>query len=132
MRRKEATVLVIALGPAKQILKTGTKIVACTVSESDLAISSVPGLQIVPLRRLGLGISVLLDIRGSEVLDLLGDDVAAPADTVARFLCRDGDGDGGGGTAASRLSRDLDLREGRGARGGASFSLLSAIHTPID
>jgi len=123
-------VLVIALGPAKQVLKTGTKIVACTVSETDLAISSVPGLQIVPLRRLGLGISMLLDLRGSEVLDLLGDDVAAPADTVARFLCRDSDG--GGGTAASRLSRGIDLREGRGAQGGASISLLSSIHTPID
>ena len=85
--------LVIALGPTQQVLRTGTKIVGCTVSETDLMVASVPGMQIVPLHRVGLGISMLLDLQGSILSDLLGDDVAAPADAIAWLLGR-GSGDG--------------------------------------
>jgi len=84
----EVNVLVIALGPAKQVERTGTRIVGCTVSESDLMIASVAPMQIVPLHKAGLGVSMLIDLQSPTLLDVLGDDLGAPDDTVAWLLGR--------------------------------------------
>src|SRR3977135_1470310 len=42
----------------------------------------------IPLRRLGFGVSMVMDPRGSTLLDVLGDDLDERAHTMDRFLNR--------------------------------------------
>ena len=76
------------LGTAKRIVRRGTKAVGRTVSEAGLALSSVPGGDTIPLRRLGFGVSMVMDPRGSTLLDVLGDDLDERAHTMDRFLAK--------------------------------------------
>jgi hypothetical protein len=50
------------------------------------ALSSVPGGDTIPLKRLGFGVSMVADPRGSTLLDVLGDDLDERAHTMDRFL----------------------------------------------
>ncbi len=76
------------LGTAKRVVKKGSKLAGQAVSEAGLALSSVPGGDTVPLRRVGFGVSMVMDPRGSTLLDVLGDDLDERAHTMDRFLSR--------------------------------------------
>jgi hypothetical protein len=76
------------LGTAKQVVKKGSKLAGRAISEAGLALTSVPGGDTIPLRRLGFGASMVVDPRGSTLLDVLGDDLDERAHTMDRFLNR--------------------------------------------
>jgi hypothetical protein len=74
------------LGTAKRVVKKGSKLAGRAVSEAGLALSSVSGGDTIPLRRVGFGVSMVADPRGSTLLDVLGDDLDERAHTMDRFL----------------------------------------------
>ena len=76
------------LGTAKRVVKNGSKLAGRAVSEAGLALSSIPGGDTIPLRRLGFGVSMVTDPRGSTLLDVLGDDLDERAHTLDRFLAK--------------------------------------------
>ena len=76
------------LGTAKRVVKQGSKLAGRAVSEAGLAVSSVSGGDTIPLRRLGFGVSMVMDPRGSTLLDVLGDDLDERAHTMDRFLAK--------------------------------------------
>jgi hypothetical protein len=76
------------LGSAKRVVKKGCKLAGRGVSEATLAVTDVPGGDTIPLRRMGFGVSMVLDPRGSTLLDVLGDDLDERAHTLDRFLNR--------------------------------------------
>jgi hypothetical protein len=76
------------LGAAKRVVKKGSKLAGRAVSEAGLALTSVPGGDAIPLRRLGFGVSMVMDPRGSTLLEVLGDDLDERAHTMDRFLNR--------------------------------------------
>jgi hypothetical protein len=76
------------LGTAKRVVKKGSKLAGRAVSEAGLALTSVPGGDTVPFRRVGFGVSMVMDPRGSTLLDVLGDDLDERAHTMDRFLAK--------------------------------------------
>ena len=74
------------LGSARRVVKKGSKLAGRAVSEAGLALTSVPGGDTIPLRRIGFGVSMVMDPRGSTLLDVLGDDLDQRAHTMDRFL----------------------------------------------
>ena len=76
------------LGSAKRVVKKTSKLAGRAVSEGTLALTSVPGGDTIPLRRIGFGVSMVMDPRGSTLLDALGDDLDERAHTMDRFLNR--------------------------------------------
>ena len=81
------------LGTAKRVVKRGSKVAGRAVSEAGLALSSVPGGDTIPLRRVGFGVSMVMDPRGSTLLEVLGDDLDERAHTMDRFLTKCSDGE---------------------------------------
>ena len=76
------------VGSAKRVVKKGSKLAGRAVSQAGLALTSVPGGDTSPLRRIGFGVSMVMDPRGSTLLDVLGDDLDERAHTMDRFLNR--------------------------------------------
>ena len=76
------------LGSARRVVKKGSKLAGRAVSEVGLAATSIPGGDTIPLRRVGFGVSMVMDPRGSTLLDVLGDDLDQRAHTMDRFLNR--------------------------------------------
>ena len=76
------------LGPAKRVVKKGSKLAGRVIGETSVAITSLPGADTIPVRRLGFGVSMMMDPRGSTLLDALGDDLGERAHTLDRFLDR--------------------------------------------
>lgn len=76
------------LGSAKRIVKKGGKLAGRAVSEVGLMATSIPGGDAIPLRRIGFGVSMAMDPRGSTLLEVLGDDLDERAHTMDRFLNR--------------------------------------------
>jgi hypothetical protein len=76
------------LGTAKRVVKKGSKLAGRAVSEVGLAVSDLPGGDTIPLRRLGFGVSMVMDPRGSTLLEVLGDDLDERAHTMDRFLSK--------------------------------------------
>jgi hypothetical protein len=76
------------LGAAKRVVKKSGKLAGRAASEASLALTSVPGGDTIPLRRFGFGVSMVMDPRGSTLLDALGDDLEERAHTMDRFLKR--------------------------------------------
>jgi hypothetical protein len=76
------------LGTAKRVVKKGSKLAGRAVSEVGLAVSEVPGGDTIPIRRIGFGVSMVMDPRGSTLLDVLGDNLDERAHTMDRFLSR--------------------------------------------
>lgn len=74
------------LGTAKRVVKKGSKLAGRAVSEVGLAVSEVPGGDTIPIRRVGFGMSMVMDPRGSTLLEVLGDDLDERADTLDHFL----------------------------------------------
>jgi hypothetical protein len=78
----------MVLGSARRVVKKGSKLGGRAVSEAGLVLTSVPGGDTIPLRRIGFGVSMVMDPRGSTLLDVLGDDLDQRAHTMDRFLNR--------------------------------------------
>jgi len=76
------------LGTARRVLKKGSKLAGRAVSQVALVATEVPGGDTVALRRIGFGVSMVMDPRGSTLLDVLGDDLHERAHTMDRFLAR--------------------------------------------
>ena len=76
------------LGSAKRVVKKGGRLAGRAVSEVGLIATSVPGGDAIPLRRIGFGVSLVMDPRGSTLLEVLGDDLDERAHTMDRFLNR--------------------------------------------
>jgi hypothetical protein len=76
------------LGTARRVVKKGSKLAGRAVSQVGLATSEIPGGDTIPLRRIGFGVSMVMDPRGSTLLDVLGDDLDERAHTLDRFLNR--------------------------------------------
>jgi len=76
------------LGTARRVVKKGSKLAGRAVSQAGLAVTEIPGGDTIPLRRIGFGVSMVLDPRGSTLLDVLGDDLDERAHTMDRFLNR--------------------------------------------
>jgi hypothetical protein len=76
------------LGSAKRVVKKSGKLAGRAVSEVGLLATSVPGGDTIPLRRIGFGVSMVMDPRGSTLLEVLGDDLDQRAHTMDRFLNR--------------------------------------------
>lgn len=76
------------LGSAKRVVKRSSKLAGRALSEVSLAVTEIPGGDTIPLRRLGFGVSMVMDPRGSTLLDVLGDDLDERAHTLDRFLTR--------------------------------------------
>ena len=74
------------LGAAKRVVKKGSKLAGRAVSEVGLAVSEIPGGDTIPIRRAGFGMSMVIDPRGSTLLEVLGDDLDERADTLDHFL----------------------------------------------
>ena len=74
------------LGTAKRVVKKGGRLAGRAVTEVGLMATSVPGGDTIPLRRIGFGISMVMDPRGSTLLEILGDDLDQRAHTMDRFL----------------------------------------------
>ena len=74
------------LGMAKRVVKKSSKLAGRAVSEMSLGVTELPGGDTIPLRRLGFGVSMIMDPRGSTLLDALGDDLDERAHTIDRFL----------------------------------------------
>lgn len=81
------------LGPAKRLVTSGSRAAGRAVSELTLAVTEIPGADTVPVRRIGLSVSMLMDPRGSTLLEALGDDLDEQARTLDRFLSRCSDGE---------------------------------------
>jgi hypothetical protein len=75
-------------GTARRAVKKGSKLAGRAVSQAGLAATEVPGGDAIPLRRIGFGVSMVMDPRGSTLLDVLGDDLDQRAHTMDRFLNR--------------------------------------------
>jgi hypothetical protein len=71
----------------------GARLVGRTVTEANLALMSLPAGDATPLRRVGFGVSLILDPKGSNLLEFLGDDVDERAATLDEFLSRCDDGE---------------------------------------
>ena len=80
-------------GSARRVVEKGSKLAGRAVSEASLGLTSVPGADTIPLRRIGFGVSMVMDPRGSTLLDALGDDLDERAHTMDRFLNRCSDED---------------------------------------
>ena len=76
------------LGPAKRIVKKGSRLTGRAIAEGSVALTSFPGGDTIPVRRFGFGVSMMMDPRGSTLLDVLGDDLDERAHTMDRFLDR--------------------------------------------
>ena len=76
------------LGSARRVVKKGLKLAGRAVSEATIGLTSVPAADTIPLRRIGFGVSMVMDPRGSTLLDALGDDLDERAHTMDRFLNR--------------------------------------------
>ena len=76
----------VLLGPAKRVVKKGSKLTGRLIGETSVAITSLPGADTIPIRRLGFGVSMVMDPRGSTLLDALGDDLDERVHTMDRFL----------------------------------------------
>lgn len=76
------------IGSAKRIVKKGGKLAGRAGSEAALMVTSIPGGDTIPLRRLGFSVSMVMDPRGSTLLEVLGDDLDERAHTLDRFLNR--------------------------------------------
>jgi len=76
------------LGSAKRVVRKGSRLTGRAVSEATIGLTSVPGADTIPLRRIGFGVSMVMDPRGSTLLDALGDDLDERAHTMDRFLNR--------------------------------------------
>jgi len=76
------------LGTARRVVKKGSKLAGRAVSQAGLALTEIPGGDTVALRRIGFGVSMVTDPRGSTLLDVLGDDLDERAHTLDRFLAR--------------------------------------------
>lgn len=76
------------LGSAKRVVKKCSKVAGRAVSEVSLAATDIPGGDTIPIRRMGFGVSMVMDPRGSTLLDVLGDDLDERAHTLDRFLNR--------------------------------------------
>ena len=74
------------LGTAKRVVKKGSKLAGRAMSEVGLAVSEIPGGDAIPIRRAGFGLSMVVDPRGSTLLEVLGDDLDERADTLDHFL----------------------------------------------
>jgi hypothetical protein len=72
----------------RSVVKGSFKVIGRTVSEAALIVTEVPGGDTVALRRIGFGASMVLDPRGSTLLDVLGDDCDERAAVIGRFLSR--------------------------------------------
>jgi len=75
-------------GTARRAVKKSSKLAGRAVSQAGLAATEVPGGDAIPLRRIGFGVSMVMDPRGSTLLDVLGDDLDQRAHTMDRFLNR--------------------------------------------
>lgn len=75
------------LGSAKRVVKGG-RLAGRAVSEAGLVTTSIPGGDAIPLRRIGFGVSMVMDPRGSTLLEVLGDGLDERAHTMDRFLNR--------------------------------------------
>ena len=69
-------------------MKKGSKLAGQAVSQATIGLTSAPGADTIPLRRIGFGVSMVMDPRGSTLLDALGDDLDERAHTMDRFLNR--------------------------------------------
>jgi predicted transglutaminase-like cysteine proteinase len=76
------------IGSAKRVVTKGAKLAGRAVSEASLALTSVPGGDTIPLRRIGFAVSMVMDPRGSTLLDVLGDNLDERGHTMDRFLNR--------------------------------------------
>jgi len=76
------------LGTARHVVKKSCKLGGRAVSEVGLASTHIPGGDTIPLRRLGFGVSMVMDPRGSTLLEVLGDHLDERAHTMDRFLNR--------------------------------------------
>jgi hypothetical protein len=76
------------LGSAKRVVKKGGRLAGRAVADVGLMATSIPGGDTIPLRRIGFGVSMVMDPRGSTLLDVLGDDLEERAHTLDRFLNR--------------------------------------------
>jgi hypothetical protein len=76
------------LGFAKRIVRQGGHLAGSVVSEVGLLATSIPGGGTIPVRRIGFGVSMVMDPRGSTLLEVLGDDLDERAHTMDRFLDR--------------------------------------------
>ena len=76
------------LGLAKRIVRKGGHLAGSVVSEVGLLATSIPGGDTIPVRRIGFGVSMVMDPRGSTLLEVLGDDLDERAHTMDRFLDR--------------------------------------------
>ncbi len=103
------------LRTAKRVVKKSSKLAGRAVSEVSLALTDVPGGDTIPLRRLGFGISMVMDPRGSTLLDALGDDLDERAHTLDRFLNRCSDDD-----LTELLTAFQEAAARRAARGGTN------------
>ena len=73
-------------GTAKRVVKKGSKLAGRAASEVGLAVSELPGGDAIPIRRVGFGMSMVMDPRGSTLLEVLGDDLDERAHTLDHFL----------------------------------------------
>ena len=76
------------LESARRVVKKGSKLAGRAVSQATIGLTSAPGADTIPLRRIGFGVSMVMDPRGSTLLDALGDDLDERAHTMDRFLNR--------------------------------------------
>ena len=76
------------IGPAKRVVKKGSKLTGRFIADTSVALTSLPGGDTIPVRRFGFGVSMMMDPRGSTLLDVLGDDLDERAHTMDRFLDR--------------------------------------------
>ena len=76
------------VGSARRVVKKGSKLAGRAVSHATIGLTSAPGADTIPLRRIGFGVSMVMDPRGSTLLDALGDDLDERAHTMDRFLNR--------------------------------------------
>ena|SRR2546428_4821152 len=78
----------MVIGSARRVVKKGARLAGRTVVEANLAVTSIPGADTIPVRRMGFGLAMFLDPKGSNLLDFLGDDLDERAETMDRFLSR--------------------------------------------
>jgi hypothetical protein len=69
-------------------VKKGSKLAGRAVSEVGMLVGDLPGGDTIPIRRAGFGISMMVDPRGSTLLEVLGDDLEERADTMDHFLTK--------------------------------------------
>jgi hypothetical protein len=74
------------IGPTWRVVEEGARLAGRTVVEASLAATSVPFVDTVPVRRVGFGLAMFLDPKGSNLLDFLGDDLDERARTIDHFL----------------------------------------------